>query len=179
MKNIVIIAASLRKNSNSLRLAQAFAEGATLAGHTVKLISLGEKQIGFCNGCGSCHTTKTCVQKDDANGIVSALAQADTVVFATPVYYYSLCGQLKTLLDRITPLYDGEYRFRDVYLLATAQDTDDCTFDGTLTAIMGWISCFPQAKLSGLVRGYGLDAPGEVGGRPNLLREAINLGKNA
>lgn len=178
MKNVCIISASPRKNSNSARLGDAFCEGARAAGHNVTVYSLAGKSIGFCKGCGACHTTHTCVQQDDAAVICAALAAADVIVFATPVYYYSMSGQLKTLLDRTTPHYDTDYNFRDIYLLATAEDTDDCTFDGTLTALMGWISCFPKARLAGLVRGYGVNAPGDIGKHPNYLREAVMLGKN-
>ena len=178
MKKVLILSSSFRKNSNSERLAAAFAEGANAAGHAVELVTLSGKSIGFCHGCGVCHKTHTCVQKDDAAAIAGKIAEADVVVLATPVYYYSMCGQLKTLLDRTNPYYETDYRFRDVYLLATAQDTDDCTFDGTLTGVMGWISCFPKARLAGIVRGYGLDGTGEVGKRANLLREAIMLGKS-
>lgn len=178
MKKVLVITTSFRKNSNSERLAAAFAEGARAAEHEVEVVSLAGKTIGFCRGCGVCHNTHTCVQKDDAAEIAKKISEADVVVLATPVYYYSVCGQLKVLLDRTNPYYGTEYRFRDVYLLATAQDTDDCTFDGTLTAVMGWISCFEGVRLAGIVRGYGLDGAGEIGSRPNLLREAVMLGKN-
>ena len=71
--------------------------------------------------------------KDDANDIVEQMGRADVLVFATPVYYYGMSGQLKTLLDRANPLFPADYRFRDVYLLAAAAEDEAETVDGTRT----------------------------------------------
>ena len=65
-KNVVIVTSSLRKNSNSDALAQAFARGAREAGHTVEMISLKGKSISFCQGCLACQRTGHCVISDDA-----------------------------------------------------------------------------------------------------------------
>lgn len=69
---------------------------------------------------------------------------ADVLVFATPVYYYSVSGQLKTMLDRANPLYDTDYAFTKAYLLATAAEDEPETVDGTRTAVQGWVDCFPR-----------------------------------
>ncbi len=66
MKNVLIITASLRPNSNSAALAAAFADGAEAAGNAVETVSLKGKTIGFCIGCLSCQKTQTCVIRDDA-----------------------------------------------------------------------------------------------------------------
>ena len=124
-KRVLIVTASLRPNSNSDALAAAFAEGARTAGHTVESVSLKGKAIGFCTGCMACQKTERCVIRDDAAALAEKVGAADVVVFATPVYYYGLSGQLKTLLDRCNPLFPADYRFREVYLLATAADAED------------------------------------------------------
>ena len=117
MKNILIISTSLRTGSNSDLLADAFAQGAREAGHAVEKLSLRDKTIQFCKGCLACQKTQRCVIHDDANSIVQKMKDAQVLVFATPIYYYEMCGQMKTLLDRANPLFSSDYAFRHVYLL--------------------------------------------------------------
>ena len=102
-KNILILSASLRAGSNSETLANAFADGARAAGHTVEIVSLRGKQIAFCRGCLACQTLGKCVIDDDAVAITEKMQHADVIVFATPIYYYEMSGQLKTMLDRANP----------------------------------------------------------------------------
>lgn len=103
-KKVLILSSSPRKGGNSETLAAAFAKGAQEAGNQVELVHLREKQYGFCKGCFACLKLGHCVIKDDAVEIVSQMHDADVLVFATPVYYYSVSGQLKTMLDRANPL---------------------------------------------------------------------------
>ena len=119
-KNILILSASLRAGSNSEALANAFADGARAAGHTVELVSLRGKNIAFCRGCLACQTLGRCVIGDDAVAITEKMQHADVIVFATPIYYYEMSGQLKTLLDRANALFPSDYAFRDIYLLGRA-----------------------------------------------------------
>ena len=120
MKNILIISSSLRRGSNSEALAMEFARGAADAGNKVELISLRDKDIRFCRGCLACQKTLKCVMADDAQAIVAKMHDADVIAFATPIYYYEMSGQLKTLLDRANPLYSSDYHFRDIYMLTSA-----------------------------------------------------------
>ena len=176
-KKVMIISASLRKNSNSEALATAFAEGAREAGHEVEQISLRDKTINFCKGCLACQRTLQCVIKDDANEITAKIGLADVVVFATPVYYYSMCGQLKTLLDRANPLFPSDYRFRDVYLLATAAEDEDATVHGTRVGVQGWVDCFGKAKLKETLFCGGVTDTGDIAGNA-ALEKARQAGKN-
>ena len=121
-KAVLIVSSSPRKNGNSETLADAFAKGAREAGHSVETVRLREKQLGFCKGCLACSKLGRCVIQDDAVGIAAKMHDADVLVFATPVYYYSVCGQLKTMLDRANPLFGSDYAFTEAYLLATALD---------------------------------------------------------
>ena len=59
------------------------------------------------------------------------------IAFATPIYYYEMCGQMKTLLDRMNPLYTSEYAFRDIYLLTTAAENDESAMDGAVKGMQG------------------------------------------
>lgn len=179
-KHILIVSTSPRKNGNSDALAEAFAKGAREAGHEVEKVCLYDKTIGFCKGCLSCQRRQDghCFQRDDADAIVQRMAAADSVVFATPIYFYEMCGQMKTLLDRTNPLFPVEYAFRDIYLLAAAAETEDTAMDGALKGLDGWISCFEQAHLAGSVLASGADAIGSIEGNP-ALEDAYALGKNA
>lgn len=178
MKNVLIISTSLRPHSNSDLLAQQFAKGAQEAGNQVETISLRGKQIQFCTGCMACLKAPACVLKDDANAIVEKMGKADVICFATPVYYYELSGQMKTLLDRANPLFSAEYAFRDIYLLTASAEAEDSAADGSIHGLEGWIACFEKARLSGVVRGGGANDPGEMAKLTDKLNEAYQMGKN-
>ncbi len=175
-KKILIVTSSLRANSNSDALAQAFAQGAREAGNEVETITLKVKNIAFCKGCMSCQKTLKCAIRDDANEIAEKVKCADVIVFATPVYYYGISGQLKTLLDRCNPLFNSDYKFRDVYLLATAAEEYDSAVEGSVKGIQGWVDCFEKARFAGTVFCGGVDAPGEIRGNA-ALQKACGAGK--
>ncbi len=174
-KKILIISSSPRNNSNSEALAASFAKGAMDAGNDVETIVLREKQYSFCKGCMACFKLGRCVIKDDAMEIVAKMHDADILVFATPVYYYSVSGQLKVLMDRSNPLYGSDYKFTQVYLLAAAAEEEDSTVSGTATAVQGWVDCFERAKFVGTVFAGNVNEPGEIAGHA-ALEEAYNLG---
>lgn len=174
-KNVLVISTSLRKNSNSEQLAAAFADGAREAGHEVEVLSLRDKTLGFCRGCLACQKTFQCVIKDDANDIVEKMGKADVLVFATPIYYYEMCGQLKTLLDRANPLFPTEYAFREIYLLATAADEDASAVDGARKGLEGWVTCFPKARLTDVLFCGGVTDAGDIAGN-TALTKAKKLG---
>lgn len=176
-KNVLIISTSPRKNGNSEMLAEAFARGVAASGKQVEKISLYDKTIGFCKGCLVCQKTGRCVIRDDADTITQKMLSADVLVFATPVYYYEMSGQMKTMLDRANPLYSLNYAFRDVYLLAAAAEREERAMDGVIRGLQGWISCFPKACLAGTIFGGGVDAVGEIMGHPSI-NKAYEMGKN-
>ena len=84
------------------------------------------------------------------------MRSAEVIVFATPIYFYEMCGQMKTLLDRTNPLFPSDYAFRDIYLLASAADGAESAMDGAVKGLQGWIDCFEKARLKGVVRGVGV-----------------------
>lgn len=106
---------------------------------------------------------------DDARAIAELIKQADVVAFATPIYYYEMSGQLKTLLDRLNPLYGTDYKFTDVYLLSTAADTDPETDKRAVSGLEGWIECFERAHLAGKVFVGGVTDGGEIAGHEGLV----------
>lgn len=177
MKNVLIISSSLRKGSNSEALACEFARGAADSGNKVKQISLRDKDIRFCRGCLACQNTQKCVIADDAPAIVAAMHDADVIAFASPIYYYEMSGQLKTLLDRANPLYPSDYRFRDIYMLTSAAEDEPTTPERAVSGLTGWIDCFEKARLAGSVFAGGVNESGEVTGHP-ALTEAYTIGKS-
>lgn len=176
-KNILVISSSLRNRSNSEILADAFIKGAEAAGHNVEKVSLKNKSIAFCKGCLACQKIGTCVIKDDAPAITEKMCQADVIVFATPVYYYGMSGQLKTMLDRANALFTADYKFREIYALISAAEDEPYTPEKTITGIQGWIDCFENVKLAGTVFAGGVTAENDITGHP-ALKEAEELGKN-
>ena len=167
-KSVLIISTSPRKGGNSDTLAEEFARGARETGNQVQKIVL--------YGCLACQKSKRCVIHDDADTIAQKMLTADVIVFATPIYYYEMCGQMKTMLDRANPLYPADYAFRDIYLLAAAADADKSAMDGAIKGLEGWIACFEKARLAGTVFGGGADAIGTIQGNP-ALDEAYEMGK--
>lgn len=177
MKNVLIISSSLRHGSNSEALANEFARGASDAGHHVEKITLRDKTIHFCQGCLACQKTLRCVINDDAHAIVEKMHDADVIVFATPIYYYEMSGQLKTLLDRANPLYPSDYRFRDIFMLTSAAEDEPSTPERAVMGLTGWIDCFEKARLAGTVFAGGVNDPNDIEGHPSI-EEAYEAGKS-
>ena len=175
-KHVLIINSSPRKGGNSETLAASFAKGAEEAGHKVETVYLREKNYGFCKGCLACLKVGHCVIEDDAVEIAARMHDADVLVFATPVYYYSVSGQLKTMLDRANPLFGTDYAFTKAYLLATAAEEKWETVEGTVKAVQGWVDCFERCELAGTVFAGGVNGVGDIAGHP-ALEEAYQMGK--
>ena len=176
MKRVIVISTSLRKGSNSDMLADQFAEGAKAAGHEVEKISLVSKNIQFCKGCLGCQKLGRCVINDDVNDIMAKVLQADVVCWATPIYYYEMSGQMKTLIDRMNAMYEQDYHFRDIYLLTTAAENETETPKRAEIGLTGWIDCYPKSHLAGHLFCGGVNDAREIEGNTKL-REAFELGE--
>lgn len=114
-KNVLVLSASPRKGGNSDLLCDEFVQGAKKAGHDAEKVFLREKKIGYCVACDACRKNGgRCFQKDDMPAILEKMMTADVIVMATPVYFYSMSAQLKTLIDRVYPSYTG-VRGKDIY----------------------------------------------------------------
>ncbi len=177
MKKVLVISTSLRVGSNSDMLADKFIEGARKAGHDVEKISLAGKDIRFCHGCLACQKLGKCVIGDDVNGIMQKVLDADVVVWATPIYYYEMSGQMKVLIDRMNAMYNLEYRFRDVYMLSTAAEDAPEVPVRAEKGLTGWIDCYPKSRLAGTLFCGGVDAPRSIEGNAKL-EAAYEMGLN-
>ena len=83
---------------------------------------------------------------------------------------------MKTLLDRLNPLYPSDYAFRDIYMIATAAEDEKSTFEKAYSGLRGWVDCFEKAELKGIVIGGGISAPNEAGNHKNAMQKAYELG---
>jgi len=175
MKKVVVISTSLRRGSNSDMLADKFAEGAKAAGNEVEKISLVGKNIQFCKGCFGCQKLGRCIIDDDVNNIMAKVLQADVVCWATPIYYYEMSGQMKTLIDRMNAMYEQDYQFRDVYLLTTAAEDETETPKRAEIGLTGWIDCYPKSHLAAHLFCGGVNDAREIEGN-SKLNDAYKLG---
>ncbi len=174
-KKVIIISTSPRKNSNSNALAENFAKGAADAGNDVELISLIGKKIDFCKGCFACQKIGHCIIKDDAIEIEQKVLHADVVVWATPIYYYEMSGQMKVMIDRLNPLFSKDYQFRDVYLLACAAEDEEYVPQKAIEGVKGWVDCFEKAEFKDYVFCGGVNDAGDIAGNEKL-QAAYNMG---
>ena len=101
---------------------------------------------------------------------------ADVLVFASPIYYYEMSGQLKTMLDRLNPLFPSDYAFTDVYFLSSAAEDEEYVPERALRGVEGWVACFERAHMAGSVFMGGVTAAGEKPDHP-ALSEARDMGR--
>ena len=176
MKKVIVISTSLRPGANSHAMAEQFARGAEAAGHQVEFVSLRGKEIKYCIGCLSCQKTGACVIMDDVPAIMESVLNADVVCWATPIYYYEMSGQMKTLIDRMNAMYPKDYKFRDVYLLSTATEDAEHVPQRAVAGLTGWIDCYPKSRLAGTLFCGGVTMPRDIADNPKL-QEAFDMGK--
>ncbi len=175
-KKVLVISSSPRIGGNSDVLSDAFVKGALEAGNEVEKVNLAGKKIEFCRGCFACQTTQRCVIRDDADEIEQKMQEADVLVFATPIYYFEMSGQLKTMLDRGNPLYTADYKFRDVYFLSSAAEDEEFVLKRALSGVEGWVECFEKARLAGSVFAGGVTDKGDIENHSSL-QQAFEMGR--
>ena len=135
---------------------------------TAKDIALSEV-IGF--------MTRDQEDRDVLNDIMTKVLEADVVAWATPIYYYEMSGQMKTLIDRMNAMYSQDYKFHDVYLLTTAAEDEEETPKRAEIGLTGWIDCYPKSRLAGTLFCGGVNEPREIEGN-SKLQEAFELGRS-
>lgn len=175
-KKVFVISASPRKGGNSDTLCDEFIRGAQKTGNEVEKVFLRDKKIGYCTGCGVCNGTHKCVQQDDMAEILDRMVRADVIVLATPVYFYTMNAQMKTLIDRTVPRYT-EIADKDFYFIVTAADTDQSMLERTVEGFRGFTEdCLPNPHEKGVIYGAGAWQIGEIKNSP-AMRQAYEMGK--
>lgn len=177
MKNVIILSASARKGGNSDVLCDEFMKGALKAGHQVEKIRLAEQNIQYCRGCGVCNQTHKCILKDDMAVILDKIIQADVIVMATPVYFYTMNGQMKTMIDRLVPRYT-DLSHKEFYIILAAADTQKAMMQKTIDGFLGLIDdCLDHACVKGIVYGLGAWQIGDIQNNP-AMKQAYQMGES-
>lgn len=174
-KKVLVLSASPRRKGNSDYLCDEFIRGAKEAGHETEKIFFHDKKINYCLGCGACYNTHKCVQKDDMAEVLDKMVCADVLVLATPVYFYTMNAQLKTLIDRTVPRYT-ELKGK-AYLIATLADKGEETMAGTIAAFRGFMDCLGSVEEAEHIIGYEAWNKGDIIGNP-AVEKAYQAGKN-
>ena len=176
-KEILVLSGSPRGNGNTQKLAAAFVEGAQSAGHSVTLFRVADLKVAGCLGCGYCFGNKgVCIQKDDMEQIHAAIRQSEVLVFASPVYFFSLSAQLKCVIDRTYALLSEELPVRRTALLLAAGGDAREDAAGAL-AMYQQMCAFLKWEDAGVVLCGGLQERDAVIGRVEL-EEARALGRD-
>lgn len=176
MKIVVLMGSPNKKGSTSI-LVDNFLKGASDAGHSCKVIDVTRMNIHPCTGCVACGYEGPCVQKDDNEIIKSKLLNCDMIVFATPLYYYGMSAQLKTVVDRFCA-YNSSLNSRRLKsaLLAVAWNSDDWTFDA-LEVHYKTLVRYINFEDMGMVLGVGCGTP-SMTSRSKYPDEAYKLGRS-
>lgn len=175
MKKVLILSGSPRKGGNSDLLCDMFMKGALEAGHEVEKIRVQEKKVGYCLGCYACEKTGVCAIKDDMAEIMEKIIACDVLVLASPVYFYSIDAQLKTVIDRTVCRWT-EVVNKEMYYIMTAADEERESMDTTLACFRGYAECVEGAKEMGVIYGSGVHGKGEIEGT-KVMEEAYEMGK--
>ena len=190
MKNIEVVMGGGRPKGNTAQLVDAFVKGAEEAGHLVEKVSLLKTEVKGCLGCNACRYGKQCVQKDGFNELVPKIKGADLVVFASPLYFWTISSKLKAFIERFYCIAEEDadppygryerYPVKDSALLMTSADEFFWTFEQAVSyyqfAVVNYIGFHDR----GMVLAGGC---GDTNGKPQIdktghLREAYEFGKN-
>lgn len=156
---IEVLLGSPNRNGSTYLLAECFRQGAQGAGHTVEIIDVAHADIHPCTGCIRCGYEGPCARRDDVEGIRAKILEADMMVFATPLYYYGMSAQLKTLVDRFCAFNSSiQGKRMKTALLTVAWNGDYWTFDA-LEAHYKALVRYLNLEDMGMVLGYGCGTP--------------------
>ena len=174
-KKVLVLSSSPRKGGNSDTLCDQFIKGAQESGNDVEKIYLRNKRINYCTGCGTCNLQKPCPQKDDAAEVIDKMVKADVIVLATPVYFYTMSAQMKTLIDRSCARYT-EISNKDFYFIATMAETEANRIERTFESLRGFTDSLEGPREKGTIAANGVWQKGEVNDKP-YMHQAYVMGK--
>lgn len=174
-KKVLILSGSPRKGGNSDLLCDRFAMGAAEAGHQVEKIRVAEKNIHPCIACYHCRESGgQCVFQDDMAGVIQKMIDADVLVLASPVYFYSIDAQLKALIDRTVARW-LEVKNKEFYYIVTMADEEAVSADTALACFRGYAACVEGAVEKGIIIGGGAYEKGEIKTHA-AMEEAYQMG---
>ena len=168
-KKVVVISSSPRKGQNSDTLCDEFVRGAIDAGHDAVKYFLEDIEFSSCKACYACKTPEMkCVQDDGIAPILEDMLEADVVVYATPVYYYEMCGTLKMFFDRCYPIF-RHLENQDYYIIMAAGSS--C--GDALTGLKSFIGFSVNPTIKEVFEVFG-----NVKSQKDVLKEVYEAGKN-
>lgn len=173
---VLAISSSPRRAGNSEVLCNQFLKGASKAGHKTQKIQLAALNISPCAACHACVKTHKCIKNDDMATVQQALIDADVIVLATPVYFYSLSAQMKILIDRCLPRH-REIENKNFYFIITAAASLQAEAEVTVGSLRGFLRMLPGAKEQETIYGMGAFDKGDVYRHP-AFEKAYEIGKN-
>jgi multimeric flavodoxin WrbA len=180
LKNILILNGSPREKGNSAMLANHVAEGARELGANVESIVLHRLDIRACDACDECAGTGVCVIKDDMQSLYPKVANADAIVLASPIYWFTYSAQMKLCIDRLYAFQNTHWKELEgkpfgIVLVYGDSDPYDA---GVANAIHAFESMcrFLKADIVGIVHGMASEL-GDAEKNPDLIKRARELGK--
>ena len=178
-KQILILSGSPRRGGNSDLLCNEFLRGAQDGGHQVEKIFIRDQKISPCRGCYACAKNDgVCAIKDDMAELLAKIRAAEVLVMSSPVYFYSIDAQMKTVIDRCVAQW-LEIKNKEFYFIMTAAEEGETVMDCTLECFRGFAACVKGSQEKGVIYGKGVYEVGEIKAKPELLRQAYEMGKNA
>lgn len=174
---IVVLEGSPNRQGSSNMLAESFIKGAREAGHSVEIFDAAHANIHPCTECIHCGYEGPCVQHDDVDRARSLILGADMLVFVTPLYYYGMSAQLKTLVDRFCAFNSSIQRRRmKSAIISAAWNADGWTFEA-LEAHYKTLVRYLNFTDMGAVWGKGCGTPA-ITARSRYMAQAYELGKS-
>ena len=189
MKNIFVVVGGGRPKGNTMQLVEAFIKGAEEAGHSVEKVSLLKTEVKGCLGCNACRYDKPCIQKDGFNELIPKIKKADLIVFASPLYFWTISSKLKAFIERFYCIAQEDpnppmgryekYPVKDSALLMTSADNFFWTCEQAVSyyqfALVNYIGFHDKGML--LAGGCG-----DTNGKPQIdqtehLKKAYEFGK--
>lgn len=180
VKKVLVLAGSPHKNGNSSILSDEFIRGATESGHESEKIYIKDQSIQPCLGCNTCQDINgQCIQKDGMQAIYEKLMQADVIVFASPVYFYSWTAQMKTILDRTYAL-EPKLQNKTFYLISAGAAPEEKYMENMTHSFKLYASCFRAGGngIGGYLYGLNVSNPGDVK-NTDVMKRAYEMGKNS
>lgn len=175
-KKVLILSGSPRKNGNSDLICNEFMKGAVESGNDVEKIRVSSKDIHPCLACYHCKDNNgKCVFDDDMSEILQNMIDADVLVLASPVYFYSIDAQLKALIDRTVARWT-EVKNKEFYYIVTMADEELSSADTTIACFRGYADCVDGAVEKGIIIGNGVYEKGEIK-NSDALKKAYEMGK--
>ena len=176
MKKVLILEGSPRLKGNSCILSDEFARGAEDAGYSVEKIAVARKKVAGCLGCNACYRNGgVCVQKDDMLEIREQMLEADVIVLASPIYFYSMTAQLKAVIDR-TYAFFSQLAGKTFYFIISCAATDAAFTETMQAALRGFTCCVPDSVEGGVILGTGTNDAGDVRNSP-AMEQAYQMGR--